>query len=229
MVTDLSGTWQVKMALPAGEKPGESGEKIYTLQVEGTEKVAIRSPDQGPLEVTDVLVSGGDLQIYFNYSPVKGEPGNSVELKGSVDEKGNLAGTWQFLVTGQSGEWTAVGEGNAGRPAAGNVALVKAQKDTGAAADDEAAPAEVEKDEESASADEAVPVAEGEKAAAPESFEAKLDYFFGYYGVKPLSSVLFWKPIAGVPLIVAWLLFGALFFTLRMKFCLLYTSPSPRD
>ena len=116
VVTDLSGTWQVKMALPAGEKPGESGEKIYTLQVEGTEKVAIRSPDQGPLEVTDVLVSGGDLQIYFNYSPVKGEPGNSVELKGSVDEKGNLAGTWQFLVTGQSGEWTAVGKGTRGVP-----------------------------------------------------------------------------------------------------------------
>jgi len=215
--TELSGTWQVKMALPAGEKPGESGEKIYTLQVEGTEKVAIRSPDQGPLEVTDVLVSGGDLQIYFNYSPVKGEPGNSVELKGSVDEKGNLAGTWQFLVTGQSGKWTAEGDRAAGRPAAGNVALVKAQKDTGAAADDEVAPAEVEKDEETAAADEAAP-AEEEKGGVPAGFEAKLDYFFGYYGVKPLSSVLFWKPIAGVPLIVAWLLFGALFFTLRMKF-----------
>ena len=215
VATDLSGTWQVKMALPTGEKPGESAGKIYTLEVEGADEVSIRSPGQGELEVTDALVSGGDLQIYFNYSPVKGGPGNSVELKGALDEKGNLAGTWQFLVTGQSGEWTAVGEGNAGRPAAGNVALVKAQKDTGAAADDEAAPAEVEKDEESAAADEAVPVAEGEKA---ESFEAKLDYFFGHYGVKPLSSVLFWKPIGGVPLIVAWLLFGALFFTLKMKF-----------
>ncbi len=172
--TQLSGTWQVKMALPAGEKSTPGVEKVYALQVEGTEKVTIRSPDQGALEVTDVLVSGGDLQIYFNYSPVKGEPGNSVELKGTLDEKGHLAGTWQFLVTGQSGEWTAEGEGNA--------------------------PAEVKKD------------------AAPAGFEEKLDYFFGRYGVQPLSSVLFWKPIAGVPLIVAWLLFGALFFTLKMKF-----------
>ena len=177
--TKLSGTWQVKMALPTGEKPGESGEKIYTLEVEGADKVSIRSPGQGELKVTDVLVSGGDLQIYFNYSPVKGEPGNSVELKGALNEKGNLAGTWQFLVTGQSGAWTAVGEGNAGGPAAGNVALVKAQKDTGAAVDDEVAPAEVEKDEESASADEAVPVAEGEKAAAPEAFVERLPVGYG--------------------------------------------------
>jgi|GEM_PF-143502 len=209
--TELSGTWQVKMALPAGEKPGQSGEKIYTLQIEGTEKVAIRSPDQGPLEVTDVLVSDGDLQIYFNYSPVKGQPGNSVELKGSVDEKGNLAGTWQFLVTGQSGKWTAEGKGNAGRPAAGNVALVKAQKDTGAAVDDEAAPAEVEKDEE--------PAAAGEEDGAPAGFQEKIDQFFGAYVVGPLAKVLFWEvPFIKMPIVVAWLLFGAIVFTLRMKF-----------
>jgi|ETNmetMinimDraft_18_1059904.scaffolds.fasta_scaffold00009_42 AGCS family alanine or glycine:cation symporter len=209
--TELSGTWQVKMALPAGEKPGQSGEKIYTLQIEGTEKVAIRSPDQGPLEVTDVLVSDGDLQIYFNYSPVKGQPGNSVELKGSVDEKGNLAGTWQFLVTGQSGKWTAEGKGNAGRPAAGDVALVKAQKDTGAAVDDEAAPAEVEKDEE--------PAAAGEEDGAPAGFQEKIDQFFGAYVVGPLAKVLFWEvPFIKMPIVVAWLLFGAIVFTLRMKF-----------
>ena len=209
--TELSGTWQVKMALPAGEKPGQSGEKIYTLQIEGTEKVAIRSPDQGPLEVTDVLVSDGDLQIYFNYSPVKGQPGNSVELKGSVDEKGNLAGTWQFLVTGQSGKWTAEGDRTAGRPAAGNVALVKAQKDTGAAVDDEAAPAEVDKDEE--------PAAAGEEDGAPAGFQEKIDQFFGAYVVGPLAAVLFWEvPFIKMPIVVAWLLFGAIVFTLRMKF-----------
>lgn len=209
--TELSGTWQVKMALPAGEKPGQSGEKIYTLQIEGTEKVAIRSPDQGPLEVTDVLVSDGDLQIYFNYSPVKGQPGNSVELKGSVDEKGNLAGTWQFLVTGQSGKWTAEGDRTAGRPAAGDVALVKAQKDTGAAVDDEAAPAEVDKDEE--------PAAAGEEDGAPAGFQEKIDQFFGAYVVGPLAAVLFWEvPFIKMPIVVAWLLFGAIVFTLRMKF-----------
>ena len=212
--TELSGTWQVKMALPAGEKPGQSGEKIYTLQIEGiegTEKVAIRSPDQGPLEVTDVLVSDGDLQIYFNYSPVKGQPGNSVELKGSVDEKGNLAGTWQFLVTGQSGKWTAEGDRTAGRPAAGDVALVKAQKNTGAAVDDEAAPAEVDKDEE--------PAAAGEEDGAPAGFQEKIDQFFGAYVVGPLAKVLFWEvPFIKMPIVVAWLLFGAIVFTLRMKF-----------
>ena len=53
-------------------------------------------------------MQGDALQVYFDYSPVKGEPGNSVELKGALDEKGNLSGTWQFLVTGQSGEWTGV-------------------------------------------------------------------------------------------------------------------------
>ena len=212
--TELSGTWQVKMALPAGEKPGQSGEKIYTLQIEGiegTEKVAIRSPDQGPLEVTDVLVSDGDLQIYFNYSPVKGQPGNSVELKGSVDEKGNLAGTWQFLVTGQSGKWTAEGDRTAGRPAAGDVALVKAQKNTGAAVDDEAAPAEVDKDEE--------PAAAGEEDGAPAGFQEKIDQFFGAYVVGPLAAVLFWEvPFIKMPIVVAWLLFGAIVFTLRMRF-----------
>ena len=62
---------------------------------------------------------------------------------------------------------------------------------------------------------------------ATSGFEPWLDYLFGRYGVRPLESVLFWKPFAGVkgmerfaevPLIVAWLLFGAVFFTLRMKF-----------
>ena len=43
VATDLSGTWQVKMALPTGEKPGESAGKIYTLEVEGADEVSIRS------------------------------------------------------------------------------------------------------------------------------------------------------------------------------------------
>ena len=100
--SELTGTWHVKMALPTGEKPAEAEAKLYILKVEGTDKASIRNPDQGELKVTDVLVQGDALQVYFDYSPVKGEPGNSVELKGALDEKGNLSGTWQFLVTGQS-------------------------------------------------------------------------------------------------------------------------------
>ena len=43
--------------------------------------------------------------------------------------------------------------------------------------------------------------------------------FFGEYIVGPLAALLFW-PIPGIemPLVVAWLLGGALFFTLRMRF-----------
>ncbi|MEC8896638.1 MAG: alanine/glycine:cation symporter family protein [Planctomycetota bacterium] len=206
----LSGIWRVKIALPGGEKPAGASEGRHTMSLTlddngAQDKATIYVPGESAatfdeLKVTDVLLQDDALQVYFNYSPVQGEPENSLELKGTLDEKGHLSGTCQFLVTVQSGEWTAEGGGNTGRLAAGDVALVKAQKDTGAAVDDEAAPAE------------------GEKDAAPAGFEEKLDYFFGRYAVKPLSSVLFWKPIAGVPLIVAWLLFGAVFFTLKMKF-----------
>ena len=184
--SELTGTWHVKMALPTGEKPAEAEEKLYILKVEGADKAGIRDPDQGELKVTDVLVQGDALQVYFDYSPVKGEPGNSVELKGALDEKGNLSGTWQFLVTGQSGEWTGV-------------AAV------------EVAEAELE---------ELVKAAEvAEKDGEPSGFEAEIDRVFGDWVVEPLAAILFWPiPIIKMPIVVAWLLFGAIFFTLRMKF-----------
>ena len=184
--SELTGTWHVKMALPTGEKPAEAEAKLYILKVEGTDKASIRNPDQGELKVTDVLVQGDALQVYFDYSPVKGEPGNSVELKGALDEKGNLSGTWQFLVTGQSGEWTGV-------------AAV------------EVAEAELE---------ELVKAAEvAEKDGEPSGFEAEIDRVFGDWVVEPLAAILFWPiPVIKMPIVVAWLLFGAIFFTLRMKF-----------
>ena len=160
----LAGTWYVKMALPvkekpAEEKPAEPKQRLYILTLEGTDKASIRDPDEGEFKVTDVLLQVGALQVYFDYPLVEGEPGNSVELKGELDEKGALSGDWEILVAGKSGKWSATS-----------------------------------------------------------GFEPWLDYFFGRYGVSPLQSVLFWKPVGGVPLIVAWLLFGAVFFTLRMKF-----------
>ena len=50
-------------------------------------------------------------------------------------------------------------------------------------------------------------------------WEATIDSFFGQYIVGPLAALLFW-PIPGVdmPLVVAWLLGGALFFTFKMGF-----------
>ena len=51
------------------------------------------------------------------------------------------------------------------------------------------------------------------------SFEQKVDSFFGEYVVSPLADVLFWEiPGLKLPLVVAWLLGGALFFTFRMRF-----------
>ena len=51
------------------------------------------------------------------------------------------------------------------------------------------------------------------------SFQDQLDTFFGDYIVSPLAAVLFW-PIPGLnmPLVVAWLLGGAVFFTLKLRF-----------
>ncbi len=164
-------TWYVKMALPVPvkekpteEKPTEPEEKLYILTLL---PASIRD-QYGEFQVTNVSLTGGTLQVLFDYSLVEGAPDDIVELKGELDEKGTLSGNWEILVAGKSGEWKATS-----------------------------------------------------------GFEPWLDYFFGRYGVRPLSSVLFWKPFAGVegmedyaevPLIVAWLLFGAVFFTLRMKF-----------
>ncbi|MCA9548119.1 MAG: sodium:alanine symporter family protein, partial [Myxococcales bacterium] len=46
-----------------------------------------------------------------------------------------------------------------------------------------------------------------------------MDQFFGEWLVGPIASVLFW-PIPGInmPIVVAWLGLGALYFTLRMGF-----------
>ena len=51
------------------------------------------------------------------------------------------------------------------------------------------------------------------------TLQEKIDLFFGEYIVSPLAGVLFW-PIPGIniPLVVAWLLGGAIFFTFRLRF-----------
>ena len=57
------------------------------------------------------------------------------------------------------------------------------------------------------------------KAAADLTLEKQADAFFGSYIVGPIATVLFWKiPGVEMPLVVAWLLFGAIFFTFRMRF-----------
>ena len=50
-------------------------------------------------------------------------------------------------------------------------------------------------------------------------WEKTMDLFFGEYIVAPLAALLFW-PIPGIemPLVVAWLLGGAVFFTIKMRF-----------
>ena len=58
-------------------------------------------------------------------------------------------------------------------------------------------------------------------------WQASINQFFGEYIVSPLFSVLFWDLVfwddgqeseIKLPLIVAWLVVGAVFFTLRMQF-----------
>ena len=49
--------------------------------------------------------------------------------------------------------------------------------------------------------------------------QEKIDVFFGQFVVNPLAKVLFWEiPFLEMPLVVAWLFGGALFFTFRMGF-----------
>ena len=204
----LSGIWRAKIALPAGKKPAGASEKEYILTLDDNgaqDKATIYVPGESAvtfdeLKVTDVLLQDDALQVYFNYSPVKGELENSVELKGKLDEKGNLSGTWQFLVTAQSGEWTAArkdgGGGGGAAPAAppedkkDEVAVVAPPADTADTADEEEAT----------------------------GLGAKIDSLFGKYVVGPIGAVLMWKIGGEIPLIVAWLFLGALYFTLRMKF-----------
>jgi AGCS family alanine or glycine:cation symporter len=65
---------------------------------------------------------------------------------------------------------------------------------------------------------------ESSEASEPEDWTTRVDRFFGKYLVKPLDAVLFfgfWTEDwlgAKVPLVVLWLLAGAIFFTLRMGF-----------
>ena len=76
------------------------------------------------------------------------------------------------------------------------------------------------------SADKAEPAATQESELPEEepSFAAKLDAKFGDYVVNPLAAVLFFdfgtKQLIGtsIPFVVVWLLAGAVFFTIRMKF-----------
>ena len=51
------------------------------------------------------------------------------------------------------------------------------------------------------------------------TLQQKVDTFFGEVIVDPLASIMFW-PIPGLemPLVVAWLLGGAIFFTFKMRF-----------
>ena len=51
------------------------------------------------------------------------------------------------------------------------------------------------------------------------TFQEQIDIFFGENIVSPLAAILFW-PIPGLemPLVVAWLLAGAIFLTLRLRF-----------
>lgn len=55
--------------------------------------------------------------------------------------------------------------------------------------------------------------------AEPSPLEAAADRVFGSYLVEPLARVIFWElPGLGMPVVVAWLLAGSAFFTLRMGF-----------
>ena len=76
-----------------------------------------------------------------------------------------------------------------------------------------------EGDQVKAVANEAPPKEEKKPKLDPDSIEGKIDGFFGEYIVGPLATVLLWKiPGLEMPLIVFWLLFGAVVFTVFMRF-----------
>ena len=59
----------------------------------------------------------------------------------------------------------------------------------------------------------------GQEKGSDGNWQDQLDGFFKEYAVAPLESLLFWKiPGLEMPLVVLWLLGGALFFTVRMRF-----------
>jgi AGCS family alanine or glycine:cation symporter len=54
-------------------------------------------------------------------------------------------------------------------------------------------------------------------AGEPTALERQADHLFGAYLVEPLARIFFWKlPLIGMPIVVAWLLAGSIFFTIRM-------------
>jgi AGCS family alanine or glycine:cation symporter len=64
-----------------------------------------------------------------------------------------------------------------------------------------------------------IPIALFATESGQGNWEARLNDFFGIYIVSPLAALLFWPiPYIQMPLVVAWLLGGALYFTLRMRF-----------
>lgn len=60
---------------------------------------------------------------------------------------------------------------------------------------------------------------QAESISNASSLQKKIDSFFGDYIVSPLAAILFW-PVPGldIPLVVAWLLAGAVFFTIKLRF-----------
>jgi AGCS family alanine or glycine:cation symporter len=60
---------------------------------------------------------------------------------------------------------------------------------------------------------------QAESISNASSLQKKIDSFFGDYIVSPLAAILFW-PVPGldIPLVVAWLLAGAVFFTVKLRF-----------
>lgn len=62
-------------------------------------------------------------------------------------------------------------------------------------------------------------ICSGEEQGSDQNWQDKIDQFFGEYVVVPFESLLFWEiPGLQMPLIVLWLLAGAIFFTFRMRF-----------
>lgn len=61
--------------------------------------------------------------------------------------------------------------------------------------------------------------ADGAALTGAQAMEQRIDQFFGDYLVAPIAKVIFWNiPVLDMPLVVAWLIVGAVFFTLRMGF-----------
>ncbi len=88
-------------------------------------------------------------------------------------------------------------------------------------------PADSRPPEATATADEKGQVDGTEREEEPTGWMGKVDAFFGEWLVKPLNAVLFFDfgtswffndEKKSVPFLVVWLLFGAIFFTIRMRF-----------